>query len=425
MVSLGSHPSDGLPRTWIAAAGFFMQLALGAVYSWSVFLGPLQAQFGASKAAINLTFTITLAVLGVTAGFGGRLQQRIGPRATTVLAALLYGSGFFLSAFAPNVAALYLTQGLLGGIGLGLGYIVPLAVLIEWFPDKRGFITGLAVTGFGLGALITGPLATLLIESHGLRHTLMLLGASYFATVVSAAPFLRSAPVGYAPTNWTPPDRQISSAGKELTLTAALRTPQWFVLWTILALNVTAGAALISVAAPLTQELARVDHAHGAIAVAVISLFNGLGRLTCGALSDRLGRAHVFFVLFLLQSIAFAVLPAIDHFAFLVVPMAVIALGYGGGFGTMPAFASDVFGARNAGTIYGAMLTAWSAGAVVGPLLITAFPYRTALPLISLLLAMAAALPALHAVLMKRYSLSSTCAAVARHATAPPGQGRR
>ena len=156
-----------VPRSGIAAAAFCMQLALGAVYAWSVFLNPLRAHFAASKVEVSLTFTITLAVLGVTAGFGGSLQRRIGPRATASLAGLFYGAGVLLSGVAPDLGTLYLGHGIVGGIGLGLGYIVPLAVLIGWFPDKRGFITGLAVTGFGLGALVTGPLATELIKAHG------------------------------------------------------------------------------------------------------------------------------------------------------------------------------------------------------------------------------------------------------------------
>ena len=154
-----------ISRVRIAAAAFCMQLVFGAVYGWSVFLNPLREQFGASKAEANLTFTITLAVLGATAAFGGSLQRRIGPRATATIAGLLYGCGVILSGFAPSLGALYLSYGVLGGIGLGLGYIVPLAVLIGWFPDKRGFITGLAVAGFGLGAFVTSPLATELIAA--------------------------------------------------------------------------------------------------------------------------------------------------------------------------------------------------------------------------------------------------------------------
>jgi MFS transporter, OFA family, oxalate/formate antiporter len=389
-------------RTGIAAAAFCMQLALGAVYGWSVFLNPLREQFEATKTEANLTFTITLAVLGVTAGFGGNLQHQFGPRATATAAGVLYGAGVLLSGLAPNLTVLYLTHGVLGGIGLGLGYIVPVAVLIGWFPDKRGFITGLAVTGFGLGALVTGPLATVLIKAQGVQNTLMLLGAGYFVIVVAAAQFLRSAPDNYAPPGWMPASQQTLATGAELTLAEALRTPHWYLLWSMLALNVTAGAALISVAAPLTQELTQVGPALGAMAVCLISLSNGLGRLIWGASSDRIGRPRTFVALFALQTVAFTILPAIDHFAVLLLPVAVIALCYGGGFGTMPAFSTDVFGAKNAGTIYGAMLTAWSVGAIVGPLLIAAIPYRTALPLIAGMLAVAIPLPLLFNVLTQR-----------------------
>ena len=389
-------------RTGIAAAAFCMQLALGAVYGWSVFLNPLREQFEASKTEANLTFTITLAVLGVTAGFGGNLQRRFGPRAIATAAGVLYGSGVLLSGFAPSLSVLYLTHGVLGGVGLGLGYIVPLAVLIGWFPDKRGFITGLAVTGFGLGALVTSPLAAELIKAHGVQNTLMLLGAGYLVIVVAAAQFLRSAPDNYAPPGWTPASQQTLTTGAELTLAEALRTPHWYILWSMLALNVTAGAALISVAAPLTQELTHVGPALGAMAVCLIALFNGLGRLIWGALSDRLGRPRTLRRYSSCRRSRSRYCRQSDHFALLLLPVAVIALCYGGGFGTMPAFATDVFGAKNAGTIYGAMLTAWSVGAIIGPLLIAAVPYRTALPLIAGVLALAAPLPLLFSVLLQR-----------------------
>ena len=389
-------------RIGIAAAAFCMQLALGAVYGWSVFLNPLREQFGAGKPEMTLTFTITLAVLGVTAGFGGSLQRRIGPRATATIAGVLYGCGLILSGFAPNLLSLYLFYGVLGGIGLGLGYIVPLAVLIKWFPDKRGFITGLAVTGFGLGALVTSPLANELIKAWGVQSTLALLGSAYLAIVVIAAQFMRPAPDNYTPLGWTPAVQAASASGVDVTLGEALRMPQWYLLWAMLALNVTAGAALISVAAPLAQELTHVSPAVATLAVCVIALFNGVGRLFWGTLSDRLGRARTFLLLFLVQAAAFAAMPAIDHFGLLLVPAAVIALCYGGGFGTMPAFATDVFGAKNAGTIYGAMLTAWSAGAIVGPLLIAAVPYRTALTLMASMLAVAAVLPLVFTAVVQR-----------------------
>ena len=380
-------------RAGIAAAAFCMQLALGSVYGWSVFLNPLQDAFGASRAAVNLTFTITLAVLGLTAGLGGSLQRRIGPRATATLAGVLYGLGTILSGLAPNLPVLYVTHGVMGGIGLGLGYIVPLAVLLAWFPDRRGFISGLAVTGFGLGALIVSPLATVLIKVNGVENALMILGTVYFIVVVSAAQAMRSAPDNYVPPGWTPARQQAAPSGRSMTLAQALRTPHWHLLWWMLALNITAGAALISVAAPLAQELTQVGPALGAAAVGAIALFNGVVRLLWGTLSDSIGRARTFLTLFLIQAVTFALMPAIDGFNVLLISFATVAVCYGGGFGTMPAFASDVFGARNAGTIYGAMLSAWSVGAIAGPMLISAVPARTALALIAVLLAIAAALP--------------------------------
>jgi OFA family oxalate/formate antiporter-like MFS transporter len=360
-----------------------------------VFLIPLQQQFGATRGAVNLTFTITLAVLGIVAGFGGALQRRIGPRATATIAGVLYGSGVMLSGLAPNLGALYVAHGVLGGIGLGLGYIVPLAVLIGWFPDRRGFITGLAVMGFGLGALVTGLLATHLINAVGVHATLLLLGAAYFAIVVAAAQFLRPAPDNFAPRGWTPTAQPGQPAGRTVSLEQALRTPHWYLLWAMLALNVTAGAALISVASPLAQELTGVGAALGAVVVCIIALFNGLGRLFWGTLSDRLGRPRTVLFILVLQIPLFALMPAAHSFAVLLVPVAVIALCYGGGFATMPAFTSDVFGSKNTGTIYGAMLTAWSAGAIVGPQFISAVPYGLALPAIAGMLAAAALLAAL------------------------------
>jgi OFA family oxalate/formate antiporter-like MFS transporter len=381
-----------LARARIAAAGFCMQLALGAVYGWSVFLLPLQERFSATKGEVNLTFAITLAVLGVTAGFGGSLQRRIGPRATATIAGILYGGGVFLSGFAPSLSAVYVSYGVLGGIGLGLGYIVPLAVLIGWFPDRRGFITGFAVAGFGLGAFVTSPLATYLIKSAGVQPAFLMLGIAYFAIVVAAAQLLRPPPDDPIPTAWTASAQQLLPSAHNRSLNEALRTPHWYLLWAMLALNVTAGAALISVASVLAQELTGVGAALGAFVVSVFSLCNGLGRLFWGTLSDRLGRAKTVFLIFSLQIPVFALMPAIHDFALLLLPVAIIALCYGGGFGIMPAFTTDVFGPKNSGAIYGMMLTAWSTGAIAGPLVIISMPYHFALPAIACLLVAGSAL---------------------------------
>lgn len=372
-----------------------MQLALGAVYGWSVFLNPLRDAYGAGKVEVSLVFTVTLVTLGLTAGLGGWLQGRYGPRKVATAAGILYGGGVALSGFAPDLPVLYLTHGVIGGIGLGFGYIVPLTVLTGWFPDRRGQITGLAVTGFGLGALITSPLATELIAAIGVGNTFLTLGLGYMLIVTLAAQYLVRAPDGFAPAGWTPSAQKIKPALHNATLREALRGPHWYLLWLMLALNVSAGAALISVAAPLTQELTHVGASMGALAVCVIALFNGIGRIVFGTLSDRIGRPRAFMAIFLLQVVAFASIAMTTNFLWMLFPFAVIALCYGGGFGTMPAFAADLFGPKYAGTIYGAMLTAWSAGAVAGPMLISAVSYRAALCAIALVLALAAALPLL------------------------------
>ena len=406
-----STTSSALPNRWVLAiTAFLMQLALGSVYAWSVFLKPVIASYHVSRIQANLTFSIVLLALGITAGFGGYLNNRFGPRIVATTGGILYGLGVLLAAFAaPNIFILYLTFGIIGGIGIGLGYIVALAMLIKWFPDRRGFITGLAVAGFGAGALITSPVAASLITSVGLGNTFLYLGIAYLVVIVIMAQFFRTAPEGYAPAGWTPSARQQTDRSRrEYTLSEALRLPRWYVLWLILALNVTAGAALISVASPLAQKFTGVGVVTAALLVSVIGIFNGAGRLFWGWLSDGIGRPFTFLSMFIIQAIVFAILPSISSFVLLLVPAAIIALCYGGGFGTMPAFAADFFGPKNAGTIYGAMLTAWSAGGIVGPILITSFgttnnpDYATPLYIISGIMLVSSVLPLIARALAQR-----------------------
>src|SRR6266568_6640031 len=277
-VSSSSASNSSLPNRWIIAiAAFCMQLALGAVYAWSVFLPSVIKLYSTTRVSANLTFTLALVALGITAGFGGYFNSRFGPRVIATVGGILYGLGIILAGFAaPNLYLLYLTYGIIGGIGLGLGYIVALAMLIKWFPDRRGFITGLAVAGFGAGAAITGPVAAALIPQISLGTTFVILGIAYFVIVVAAAQFFRTAPDGYAPPGWVPSAKQqASSLVRNVTLQEALTSPRWYVLWAILALNVTAGAALISVASPLAQKLTGVDALTAAIMESEISSFNG------------------------------------------------------------------------------------------------------------------------------------------------------
>lgn len=398
-MSSTSVTGSRLPNRWgIAIAAFCMQLALGAVYAWSVFLNPVISEYKAAKAPANFTFSVALLALGVTAGFGGYLNSRFGPRAIATVAGLIYGLGIILAGFvAPNLFLLYLTYGIIGGIGLGLGYIVALAMLIKWFPDRRGFITGLAVAGFGGGAAITGPIAAnFMLKPLGLNNTFVVLGIAYLVIVVVAAQFFRRAPDGYAPPGWTPaPKARDIRSTREYTLGEAIASPKWYILWLILALNVTAGAALISVASPLAQKFTLVSAGVASTLVVTISIFNGAGRLFWGWISDFIGRPYTFLSLFIIQIVAFLVTPSIGAgaFAILFIPASLIGLCYGGGFGTMPAFAADFFGPKNAGTIYGVMLTAWSAGGIVGPLLIAAIDYKTALYIIAGIMLISCVLP--------------------------------
>src|SRR5260221_3924508 len=275
-----SAVQSSLPKRWgLAITAFLMQLALGSVYAWSVFLKPVIAVYHVSRLQANVTFSIVLLAVGVTAGFGGYLNNRYGPRVIATVGGVLYGLGVLLPAFAaPNIFILYLTFGIIGGIGIGLGYIVALAMLIKWFPDRRGFITGLAVAGFGAGALITSPIAATLITSVGLGMTFLYLGIAYLVVIVVGAQFFRSAPEGYAPAGWTPTTRQQTDRSRrEYTLPEALRLPRWYVLWLILALNVVAGSPLTSLASPLAQKFTGVNAVTAAFLVSVIGIFNRRG----------------------------------------------------------------------------------------------------------------------------------------------------
>jgi OFA family oxalate/formate antiporter-like MFS transporter len=354
----------------IAVAGVVMQVALGAVYAWSVFRVPLTENYGASVTATNLAFTIVILTLGFAAFFGGLWMRSAGPRIVAITAGILYGGGVFLASFADNsLFLLYLTYGFMGGVGIGLGYIVPIAVLVKWFPDRRGFITGIAVAGFGGGALVTTILArAILATGISVFSTFAILGIIYLIMVVGAAMFMQNPPEGYSP------GRLQSSGGggaseDDYELRGALKTWQWYALWALLFLNVTAGISIISEASPMAQAISGVGPNVAAGLVIIISVANAAGRFLWAWLSDPMGRKWVFLTMFVLQAVLFLILPVLSLYFLLAVVAFIIVSCYGGGFGTMPSFAADYFGARDVGTIYGLMLTAWGVGGVVGPLL--------------------------------------------------------
>ena len=405
-------------RWAIAAAGVVMQVALGAVYAWSVFRIPLTRAFGWTISEVTLTFTIAIFVLGLAAFGGGLWMRRVGPRTVALTAGALYGAGVGLASLAGGrLWWLYCSYGLIAGVGLGLGYIVPVATLVKWFPDKRGLITGLAVAGFGAGALITAPVATHLIASVGVLRTFAILGAAYFVAVTGGALFMRNPPDGYQPPSaWdglkdardglkaVPYRMKVVGNGLQAvpssTLGAALRSWQWYALWTLLFLNTTAGIAVISQAAPMFQEITHITAARAASVVGVISIANGAGRLLWAWLSDVIGRRPVFFAMFVVQAIVFWILPSAHSLTLFAALTVLVLLCYGGGFGTMPAFAADYFGAEHVGSIYGLMLTAWGVAGILGPTLMAALRERSggydgALRLIAALMLVSAVIPLL------------------------------
>ncbi len=395
-----SGTADTTNRWAIAVAGVIMQIALGAVYAWSVFRIPLTKAFGWTISQVTLAFTLAILTLGFASFVGGLWMRRSGPRRVAMAAGIFYGGGVFLASFSGgHLWWLYLSYGIIGGIGLGLGYIVPVATLVKWFPDKRGMITGLAVAGFGAGALITAPIATRLIETVGVLKTFAILGVVYLVAVTIAGYFMKDPPEGYVPAGWAPSAAQKKQRSvREYTLKEALGTWQWYGLWALLFLNTSAGISIISQAAPMAQEITGATVAAAAAMVGIISIANGSGRFLWAWFSDLIGRRWVFLSMFLIQVVIFWIMPSAVSFGAFTTLAFIVLLCYGGGFGTMPAFAADYFGAQNVGSVYGLMLTAWGFAGVFGPLLIARIRqgtghYAGALHILGIVLLVSAAIP--------------------------------
>jgi OFA family oxalate/formate antiporter-like MFS transporter len=393
---------SSMNRWGIAAAGFLMQMALGAVYAWSVFRTPLAKQFHWSIEDVTFTFTVSIFVLGVAAFFGGLWLNKKGPRVVALTGGFLYGLGVFLASFSANkLWWLYLSYGVIGGTGVGFSYIVPIAVLVKWFPDRRGLITGIAVGGFGAGALVTAPIATRLIQSVGVLHTFAYLGIAYLVITVATGYFMQNPPAGWKPEGWEPSRTQSAQrAARDYTLGGALRTWQWWALWMLLFLNTSAGISIISQESPLFQEIAKASVIIAAGMVGIASIGNAFGRIFWAWASDAITRRWTFVVMFIIQVGLFWLLPSLSSVAILTVVSFIILMCYGGGFGTMPAFAADYFGSKNVGPIYGLMLTAWGTASAFGPLLIgymreSSGSYVSGLHVIACIMAVSAVLPAL------------------------------
>ncbi|HET9960373.1 MAG TPA: OFA family MFS transporter [Polyangiaceae bacterium] len=368
--------ADQGPRVRILISAVLVQLALGSVYAWSVFNKPLQTQFGWTKPQTVLPFETAIGCIVIGALLGGRAQDRHGPRPVALIGGFLYAAGIMLASCVHRADQLWLLTlgyGVIGGTGLGAVYITPIAMLAKWFPERRGLVTGLAVGGFGFGSVLAAPLARSLLANAGNKPSVFLpLGLAYLVLITLGALSFRnpSSNKGGAGPKGGPQAPQLGQ--RELTLSQALRTPAWYQLTAILLLNVTAGIGLISQASDAAQELGQLGPSAAAALVGIFGLFNGAGRVFYAGLSDRLGRMSVCSWLLFSQAVALALLPLAHGAVLFFILAALVYTSYGGGFGVMPAASADFFGTKHAGSIYGAMIVAWSLGGVVGPLLAAA-----------------------------------------------------
>ena len=376
-----------IPNRWrIPIGAVLVHVCIGSVYAWSTFNRPIQALFPDAPWWFSppyTTFTTALALLGLSAAFGGPWVERRGPRVAAATAAVFFGTGLVIGGFGLAVRQswlVFLGLGITCGIGCGLGYISPVSTLVKWFPDRRGMATGMAIMGFGGGAFVAGYLNVFLMNLVGVASTVMMLGAVYFVVMLAGSRLMASPPAGWTPPGWTPPARTNPMiAAQSVSRDAAIRTAQFYLLWGILFINVTAGIGILAQASPMMQDMfGRTPLEAGAI-VSLISLFNAGGRFAWAAGSDYIGRKHTYTIFFVAQLALFVVIPGLaasgswwlfQASLFLVFTM------YGGGFATIPAFLADIFGPQNVGAIHGAVLTAWSAAAIAGPLIITELSSR-------------------------------------------------
>ena len=366
-------------RWLIAIAAIVMQLCLGTVYAWSVFKKPFMTAHGWGETETQVTFMICIGMIGIAAAFGGTLVDKKGPKFVATIGGILFGIGTLLAGLADQIGSiwlLYLGFGFIAGLGNGFGYITPIATLIRWFPDKRGLVTGLAVMGFGGGAFFMGKIAPPMVISMGVAQTFYIWGVIFLVLVTASAQLFKNPPKGWLPEGFTPKATGVSAA-QSFTFDEAVKTPQWWMLWTMLFLNVSAGLGLISQLSPMAQDVikktdpliagAALALAGGSI-LAYASIFNGLGRLLWAWTSDAIGRKNVFIIMFITQAVLYVLLPQIDNKLIFTVVACYLLACYGGGFATMPAFAADSFGPGYIGKVYGIMLTAWGAAGIVGPL---------------------------------------------------------
>jgi MFS family permease len=383
----------GFNRWMVPPAALCIHLCIGQAYAFSVFNLPMTKLLGITSSAqadwqltdLGWIFTLAIFFLGVSAAIFGRWVEEGGPRQAMFASALCFGGGFLLSAlgvYIHNIWVIYLGYGVLGGVGLGLGYISPVSTLIKWFPDRPGMATGMAIMGFGGGAMIASPLSVWLMArfstpTHvGVAETFICLGVVYMFFMLVGSAIVRIPSPGWQPAGWTAPVKSSSLVTTaNVHVYEAVKTPQFWLLWVVLCMNVSAGIGVLGQASAMSQEMfpGKVSTVAAAGFVGLMSIFNMGGRFVWASISDVIGRKATYFCFFILGILLYAAVPstgATGSIALFVACFAIIYSMYGGGFATIPAYLKDLFGTQYVGAIHGILITAWSVAGVLGPVLV-------------------------------------------------------
>ncbi len=370
----------GYNRWLVPPAAIAVHMCIGQVYAFSTFNKPLAAEFGTAITNVQWAYSLALVMLGLSAAVFGKWVERSGPRKTMLVSAACFCGGLLLAGLAVKLKLLWLllvAYGVMGGIGLGLGYISPVSTLVKWFPDRPGMATGMAIMGFGSGALIGGPLAVWLMDhfktptDSGASAAMMAMAGIYLCFMVFGAFLVRVPAEGWKPKGWVP--KATMSAPVQVSVDQAWKTPQFWLLWLVLCMNVSAGIGILGRASDMVQDMFYVDAAIGSGFVGLLSLFNMGGRFVWSSISDYTGRKLVYCIYFILGAILYSLLPGTqetqNRLLFVACATVIISM-YGAGFATIPAYLRDMFGTYQVGAIHGRLITAWSMAAVIGPLLV-------------------------------------------------------
>ena len=362
-------------RWFIALAAIGLHISIGSVYAWSVLTRPIMADMGFTLSQTTWTFSLAILMLGLSAGFLGSFAEKIGPKKSGLLAMLFWVTGLLGTAYAlsiHNLTLLYLFYGIIGGIGLGIGYITPVSTLVKYFPNRPGFATGLAIMGFGFASLIAGPLMQYLVAQVGLVDTFIILGVIYLVIMGASSLYLK-APQPKHPTRTTKDKSAMYVHTHGMLANDAMKTWQFGALWWVFFINITCGIGLLSLASPMAQEAIGMTPAAAASLVGIIGIFNGGGRIAWSTISDYLGRSQTYILFFIIEIVAFYLLARTNSALTFQILILLIITCYGGGFSCMPAYLADLYGIRQLSTIHGRILTAWGLAGIAGPMLVSYF----------------------------------------------------